>query len=199
VHLLVTAFEPFAGVPSNPTMRILAALPDRIGAAQLEKVVLPVDTRRAPEALAPRWAAGPAAAVHLGVAADRDRLSLEERAENRLKFEVADNRGLRLDDEPVDPEGPTFVSTRLPLDILGAELDRARVRWERSRSAGTFLCNQVMYASLRALPPRIPTGFIHVPPDEALADALGRPCAQPLAEQTAGILAALGVLVRSPK
>ena len=198
MHILVTAFEAFEGVPSNPTMRILADLPEQIGAVRLEKVVLPVDTRRAPEALAPRWAAGPAAAVHLGVAADRDRLSLEERAENRLKFEVADNRGAWLDDEPIEAGGPAFVDTRLPLEAIGERLGRAGVAWERSPSAGTFLCNQVMYASLRALPRGTPTGFIHVPPDEILAAELGRPCPQPLAEQTAGILTALGLLVRIP-
>lgn len=195
-HLLLTGFEPFEGVPSNPTTRILDALPEQIDGVRIEKVVLPVDTRAAPRALVAFWAAGPLAVVHLGVAADRARLSLEERAENRLDFAVADNRGARREDEPVEVGGPAYVPSRLPLDAIGEALDRAGVSWERSASAGTFLCNQVMYASLRALPAETPAGFIHVPPDEALAAALRRPCPQPLADQVAGVRATLDLLVR---
>jgi pyroglutamyl-peptidase len=198
MHILVTGFEPFEGVPSNPTMRILNALPGVIDDVRIERVVLPVDTRGAPEALAPLWAAGPAAVVHLGVAAERTCLSLEERAENRLRFPVNDNRGLRVEDEPIEVGGPTFLPSRLPLNTIAEAIGRVRVTWERSASAGTFLCNQVMYASLRALPAATPTGFIHVPPDELLAEALGQPCRQPLADQVAGIRAALDALVRTP-
>jgi len=189
--LVVTGFEPFSGVPSNPTMRILELLPDELDGIRIEKLILPVDTRAAPGLLERCWRSRPAALVHLGVAANRARLSLEARAENRLRFEVADNQGVRIDDAPIEVDGPPFVTTRLPIVAIGATLSRRGVAWERSESAGTFLCNQVMYQSLRALPPATPTGFIHVPPDEHLAEALGRPCEQPLADQVAGIVTAL--------
>lgn len=169
MHILVTGFEPFGRFSHNPSQALLARLPAAVGGLELRTATLPVDTRRVEASLAPLWAAEPAAIMHLGLAADRARLSLERVALNVLDFETADNAGVRLEDQPIEAEGPLARPSRLPLRPILAAWRSLAVPAELSSSAGTFLCNQTMYLSLAARPERCLVGFIHLPPDEVLA------------------------------
>jgi len=199
MHVLVSGFHPFRGAPSNPTMRILERLPPSVGRVALETRVLPVDTEGVRPELEAAWAAAPAAVVHLGVATVSDRIRLERRAENRLAFAVPDNRGRAPSDEPVEPGGPRFVESRLPHAAIVARWRAAQIPFACSESAGTFLCNQVLYSSLRALPAHRLVGFIHVPPDEVLARKLGRVAEFPLADSVHAVVAALEAIVEALK
>ena len=51
MRILVTGFEPFAGLSHNPSQALLALLPPRMGRAGLVTACLPVDTQQAPRAL----------------------------------------------------------------------------------------------------------------------------------------------------
>lgn len=197
--LFVTAFEPFTGVPSNPTMRIIERLPGGVRGRKVETRVLPVDTRAVASPLSRIWASSPAAVLHLGVASPSDGLRLERRAENRLAFGVPDNRGVSVSDAPIEEDGPRHVASRLPIGPIAAQWTRRGVPFTESDSAGTFLCNQVMYLSLRALNPGVPSGFVHVPPDEILATQLGRPTtdAVPLELQVAAVILALETIAEA--
>lgn len=170
-RILLTGFEAFPGVPSNPTERLVEAMPRRLGDAEVTKAILPVDTAAIGPALAALSPETFDGLVHTGVAHTRGAVGLERRAVNRLQFDVPDNRGVRPEDRPIDPSGPPERVTRLPVSALAAAFGRARVPVETSDDAGTYLCNQLMYISLGAT--RAPSGFIHVPPDEALAAQLG--------------------------
>ncbi|HJL41815.1 MAG TPA: pyroglutamyl-peptidase I [Myxococcales bacterium LLY-WYZ-16_1] len=192
MQVTVTGFEPFAGVPHNPSEAVVRALPSHVPGLPevwLRTAILPVDTIRVRPRLKELWDEQPGALIHLGVAANATTLALETRAENRLDFRVADNGGATPRQEPVEPGGPVLVGTRLPVDLIADWLDRSGVPARMSRSAGTFLCNQVMYLSLRALPASIPTGFVHLPPDETLAEALGRQAPFSSARAMDGVLA----------
>jgi pyroglutamyl-peptidase len=66
-------------------------------------------------------------------------------------------------------------------------------------SAGTFLCNEVMYAMLHHIAERnlgIPSGFIHVPqlPEQVVAAGRGRP-SMGLPTLVTGLEAAIAALV----
>lgn len=187
MHILVTGFEPFAGLAENPSAQVLSLLPPAIGRFDLVTAVLPVDTRRVREALCPLWAATPLAVVHLGLARERRHLCLERVALNLLDFQDPDNAGLRLEDTPIDPDGPFALPSRLPLRAIHAAWASAGLPSALSASAGTFLCNQAMYLSLRELPADRPTGFIHLPPDASL----------PLATQARALETALHLLAQT--
>lgn len=173
VQITVTGFEPFFGVPTNPTQALVESLPERLDPkTKLRTAVLPVDSRSVVAALRALWAERPAALIHLGVAEHRSTIDLETRAENVLDFRVPDNGGAQPESEPIEPGAPDLVGTRLPVDVIASRWERTGVPHRLSSSAGRFLCNQVMFLSLRALPRRTPTGFVHVPPDRALAQTL---------------------------
>lgn len=193
MHLLVTGFEAFGRFRHNPSEALLTRLPAAVGGFEVRTRTLPVDTRRIGAALAPLWAQAPAAVLHLGLAHERTRLSLERVALNLLDFELADNAGLRVEDQPVEPGGPLARPSRLPLRAILAAWREASVPGELSTSAGTFLCNQSLYLSLAALPERCPVGFIHLPPDETLAAEDGRDFV-PLGAQAAAVERALEVV-----
>ncbi len=197
VRILVTGFEPFAGLSHNPSSALLELLPQRLGQAKLVKATLPVDTRLAPEALSELYRRyQPDAALHLGLAAGRALLSLERLAINLLDFEIADNGGHRLRDAPILPGGPLALHTRLPIRAIQSAWAAVGIPGIVSNSAGLYLCNQVMYLALSWLPPEAPAGFVHLPPDETLA--LQKPQAfVPLQTQAQAVGIALQITLKS--
>ena len=74
---------------------------------------------------------------------------------------------------------------------------QAHISLELSLSAGSFVCNQVMYGLLHALrrQPGVAAGFIHLPPlpEQAAAHPGSRPLA--LAAQVQGLALVVDALV----
>ncbi|WP_027882201.1 pyroglutamyl-peptidase I [Meiothermus rufus] len=191
MKVLVTGFEPFAGLAHNPSQALLAHLPPRIRGTEVVSACLPVNAQQAPAALKALYQTHtPRLALHLGLAQNRPLLSLERLAVNLLDFDIPDNGGHHPKDAPILPGGPLALLSRLPLRIIQARWAQAGIPSTLSNSAGLYLCNQVMYLALSWLPPEVPAGFIHLPPDETLAAQ--RPQAYvPLKTQAQAILLAL--------
>jgi len=191
--VLVTGFEPFGGLPHNPSEALLALLPEAIGGRPLQKALLPVDTERVGEALCTLYREGPEAVLHLGLAEKRPLISVERLAVNLLDFERPDNGGRVLEDTPIVPEGPLALPARFPVKEVLRRWREAGIPGSQSLSAGSYLCNQVFYLSLYHLPEEVPVGFLHLPPDETLALQRGGPYV-PLKEQARAVAIALEAL-----
>ncbi|WP_038056869.1 pyroglutamyl-peptidase I [Thermus amyloliquefaciens] len=191
--VLITGFEPFAGMGHNPSAALLGLLPDTGKGEPLLKVVLPVDALALAQALEALYARGPRAVLHLGLAENRPLISLERFAVNLLDFERPDNRGRVLADIPVVPGGPLALEARFPLKEALRRLREAGIPAKQSLSAGSYLCNQAFYLSLFHLPPEIPVAFIHLPPDETLALERGG-AYLPLREQARAVYTLLELL-----
>jgi pyroglutamyl-peptidase len=162
--LVVTGFEPFAGLSYNPSAAVLPLLPDRLGEHPIETVVLPVDSEAIERALEPIWAKRPIAILHTGLRREAtERIYIERIALNLLDFEVQDNAGRVLRDRPVIDGGPLALEARVPVRAIMDAWRSAGISAEISTSAGTFLCNQTFYLSLSRSPCNV--GFVHVPPD----------------------------------
>jgi pyroglutamyl-peptidase len=159
------AFGPHAENASETVVRRLAADPP--AGLGLETLVLPVEYARAVGPVRDRLDAGGIRAVlHLGLAADRPTLEFERFALNWRGAESADVAGVRLDGAPIDPAGPAAYLATAPVDDLVGVCRAAGVPVRTSQHAGTFLCNQVLYqtlrlADLRGL--RLRAAFLHVP------------------------------------
>lgn len=190
--LLVTGFEPFGGMPVNPSEAVAARVhaPDGF---RLRRAILPVDTQIAPMYLVELLAdVKPAAVVLLGVAARREELCVEEIARNLLDFRVPDEAGHQPQRAPIVEGGPEHLAGRLPVSAILARWTREGIAGRASQDAGEFLCNQVFYRALHALPAAIPCGFIHLPPCERLARWAGESRVKiaspmPLAIQVQGV------------
>ena len=104
---------------------------------------------------APGGAMGPTLTILLAVARDL----------------LADNDGAQPVDEPIVAGGPAAYFSTLPLKAMLRDLRAAGVPAEVSQTAGTYVCNHVLYGLMHALrrTPRVRGGFVHIPfaPDQA--------------------------------
>ena len=197
--LLVTGFEPFGGDVINPSGELARLLHGRrIGAAQVAGAVLPCVFDTALPALMaalqqhqPRWV------LALGLAGNRSAVSVERVAINLVDARIPDNAGAQPMDQPVLTGAPAAYFTGLPAKAIVADLIGAGHRADLSYTAGSFVCNQVFYALMRALAqrPGVVGGFIHLPP--LPQQARRYPAAQPkaLSEQRAAMERVLALLV----
>ncbi len=189
----MTGFEAFGPVRKNPSEAVLALLPDQVEGHTLSTAILPVDAVRIAPKLQALYAGGFDLVIHTGVARERSYFSLEELAHNHLNFDLPDNAGRTLQGQPIEPQGPPTLRTRLPIEAIRGAWDQLGVAQQRSEDAGTYLCNQTFYLALHWLEENIPAGFIHLPPDEHMApDGPHVPLAVQAKVVIAAVRAALG-------
>lgn len=164
--LLVTGFEPFGSYDRNPSEMIARRLDGAtIGSHRVIGITLPVAVASAPDLLCDAIERlEPAAVLSLGLANGRSGLSMERVGINVLDFPMPDNGGTQPVDEPVVPDGPAAYFTTLPARTILDAWRSAGIPGSLSDSAGTYLCNQVMYLGLHiASRAGHPSGFIHLP------------------------------------
>ncbi|MGE0527010.1 MAG: pyroglutamyl-peptidase I [Bdellovibrionales bacterium] len=160
---LVTAFGPFAGAQSNSSQIALEALRRKEWKGRVEfHGPVPVSFSGAwPDVLcALEQKPHVEGLLALGQAEGRERISLERVALNWKDARIADNAGAIPPQEPVEPGEADVRWSSVPWERL-----EPSPYWTRSYSAGTFVCNTLMYQSLgwaRAHGTRM-AGFVHIP------------------------------------
>ena len=182
---LVTGFEPFAGSSLNPSQLIVEVLAAKPGAAEHIFEVLPVEYQLAGERLGALINQHkPHTVICIGQAEGRASISIETRAQNLDHANLADNSGETRTGSHISPDGPSELSTTLPVHALLAQLGSAGIPAVSSTSAGTFVCNHIFYVMQQQLEgSTVRSGFIHVPlvPEQA-SEFVDQPT-MPLAEQ----------------
>ena len=173
MKILVTAFEPFNGREINPSQLILGQLQAPEGVT-LIKELLPVEFKRTTNILQKCLQQHmPDVVISLGQAGNRPEISVERVAINLKnvrssdgKKDIADNAGDMPVDEPIVKDAPTAYFSKLPVRELVSVIQEAGVKAAVSYSAGTYVCNYVMYTVLHEVSTKYPemkAGFIHVP------------------------------------
>lgn len=179
MNLLLTGFEPFGGAEINPSEQVARVLDGSvIAGCQVVSCILPVDRAAGPRALLDAVAArNPRAVVCLGEHSGLARVAVERVAVNLLDFRIADNAGEVVTDQPVFPGGPAAYFATLPVRAIHQAVTAMGIPCELSLSAGSFLCNQVMYTLLHhaASSPGLLGGFIHLPALPSQAAKASRP------------------------
>ena len=167
MKILVTAFEPFDKEPINPTMMMLERLSSDFGGHEIIKQVLPTTFGESAEIALARIAEfEPDAVLCLGQAGGRAAMTLERVAINVNDATIPDNAGAQPVDEPVVPDGPVAYFSTLPNKAIVSAMREAGIPAAISNSAGTYVCNQILYAVLHfiaenSLPAK--AGFMHAP------------------------------------
>lgn len=195
--VLITAFEPFEGEAVNPSWEAVRQLDGRvIGGARIAARQLPVVFGQALERLwqamdeiQPQWI------IAVGQAGGRSDFSVERVAINVDDARIPDNRNNQPVDEPVINEGPAAYFSTLPIKAIVAAVREAGIPASVSQTAGTFVCNHVMYGLLHRLHTRenpARGGFIHIPylPEQAV----NHPGAPSMA--AASVIRALEIAIR---
>lgn len=172
--VLLTSFEPFGGEKINPSQEAVmsAGSPDGI---ELIKAVLPVEWGSSAEKLICEWEkARPDAVLMTGLAGGSDKIRIERVAINLCgAIKDGKNRYPSGGDLPceasIDADLPdAFFSTFDFTSILDG-LKTENIPATYSFSAGTYICNYVLFTALAKNykeKTNLPIGFIHVPYSE---------------------------------
>lgn len=185
MKLIITAFEPFGGESVNPAQLAVQALPENIAGAALHRLVLPVSFGHCFEPL--RRAlheCRPDAVLCIGQAGGRFQITPERVAINCMDARIADNDGVQPQDQPVVPGGPAAYFSTLPLRGIEHALLQSNIPAGISNTAGTYVCNALMYQLLHECAlhmPQVMAGFIHMP--YMTAQVLQRPATPSLSPE----------------
>ena len=179
MKLMYTGFEPFGGETTNPSWEAVRLLPDQIGGAEVLKLELPTAFVEGPKKLMEALEAHRLdAVICVGQAGGRHAVTPEYVAINYMDARIPDKAGDQPKDVRIDEGGPAAYITGLPVRRI-VEKCRARgIPAQVSYTAGTYVCNALMYHLLHAVErdyPHMLAGFIHVPCSNAQAAAQVRP------------------------
>lgn len=200
--VLLTGFEPFDGEAVNPSWEVVQQLDGTMIAGQ------PVTARQLPcvfgEALSALDAAiedlQPKLVIAVGQAGGRVDISVERVAINVDDARIPDNKGQQPIDTPIVDGGPAAWFSTLPIKAIVSALRDRGIPASVSQTAGTFVCNHVMYGLLHRLQGQaeVRGGFIHIPwlPAQAAAHP-GEP-SMAIATVREALETAIAVALRQP-
>jgi pyroglutamyl-peptidase len=173
VKVLITGFNPFGGDLSNPALEAVKRLPRELNAStlmgriELIKVELPTEFYTASRLLKDEIERNiPDVVLCVGQAGGRAGITLEKVAINLNDARIPDNLMQQPIDEAIDPNGPTAYFTNLPIKAMVESMRVQGIPASVSYSAGTFVCNHVMYELMNIIASKgltIKGGFMHVP------------------------------------
>ncbi len=199
MKILLAAFDPFGGEKINPALEAVKQVPDIIEGYTVSKVEIPTVFHRSIEVLRERihWE-DPEIILVIGQAGGRSEISIERVGINIDDARIPDNQENQPIDEKINPTGPAAYFSNLPIKAMAEEIRQAGIPAGVSNSAGTFVCNHILYG----LMDHIHTehrgsrgGFIHVPyiPSQ-VTDKKGQP-SMALSDMVKAIEAALRAAV----
>ena len=167
MKILVTGFDPFGGETVNPAYEAVKLLPDTIGGAQIFKLEIPtVFSLSGPAVEEGIKKYQPDVVLCVGQAGGRASISVEKVAINLVDARIPDNNREQPLDEPLQADGPAAYFSTLPVKFIVQHVKDAGLPCYLSFTAGTYVCNSIMYNVLYMCEKRYPgirAGFIHVP------------------------------------
>lgn len=201
MKVLVTGFDPFGGEPINPAWEAVKAMKDTIAGAEIIKMQIPTVVGKSIEKIHQKMKElQPDLVISVGQAGGRFGVTPERVAINVTDARIPDNEGNQPIDEPIFSDGPAAYFSNLPVKAMVQAIKDAGYPSVLSNSAGTYICNHVMYGILYYIEKEFPNvrgGFIHVP--YAPSQVVNKPStpSMALADITASLEAAVAAAVSS--
>ncbi|MCR4945032.1 MAG: pyroglutamyl-peptidase I [Clostridium sp.] len=167
MKILITGFDPFGGESINPALEAVKKLPDTIEGAEVIKLEIPTVFRKSLEKIEENIKKhNPDVVISIGQAGGRFGITPERVAINVDDARIPDNETNQPIDLPIFEDGDTAYFSTLPIKAMVKEMQENGIPSSVSNTAGTFVCNHVMYGVLYMTSnryPNIKAGFIHVP------------------------------------
>ena len=199
MKLLLTAFDPFGGDKVNPALEAVKLVSEKVGNVEVVKLEVPTVFRKSIATVAAAIAKEkPDAVLCIGQAGGRYDITPERVAINLDDARIKDNEGNQPIDLPIYGDGAPAYFSDLPIKAMVQHIREAGLPASVSNTAGTFVCNHLMYGVLYTLAkeyPGVRGGFMHVPfiPEQVV----GRPAPAPsmnLKDIAHGIEAAIAAI-----
>lgn len=199
MKILLTGFDPFGGEEVNPSLEAVKHVTAPSGAELIKLEVPTVFGASIDAVLKAMRQHRPDAVVCVGQAAGRAGITPERVAINIADASLPDNAGNQPCDEPIYPDGDAAYFSTLPVKAMVAAIQAAGLPASLSNTAGTFVCNQLLYGVLYHIKKEFPNtlgGFLHVPCLPEQAKRMGKELPTlPLTDIVSALEAALTVLV----
>lgn len=167
MKVLITGFDAFGGESINPALEAVKLLPENISGAEVIKLEIPTVFRKSlakiEEAIEKH---NPDIVISVGQAGGRFGVTPERVAINIDDARIEDNEGNQPLDIAIYEDGEPAYFSNLPIKAMVNEIKEGGLPASVSNTAGTFVCNHVMYGLLYLVDKKYPNmkaGFIHVP------------------------------------
>lgn len=199
MKILLTAFDPFGGEKINPALEAVKLVKAENLTAELIKLEVPTvfhkSIKTVQEAMRKHK---PDAVLCVGQAGGRFQLTPERVAINLDDARIPDNEGQQPVDEPIFADGADAYFASLPIKAMVESIKAENLPAAVSNTAGTFVCNHLMYGVLYTIAKEFPQcrgGFIHVPFIPAqVVDKANTPCLS-LNDIARGLTASLQAII----
>lgn len=175
MKFLITGFDPFGTEKINPALEAVKKLPDTVAGAEVVKLEIPTvfgkSVEKIQEAIEKH---DPDVIISIGQAGGRAGITPERVAVNIDDARIEDNDGNQPVDITIHKDGENAYFSNLPIKAMVKEMNENGIPGSVSNTAGTFVCNHVMYGILYMIDKKYPNkkgGFIHVPyiPQQAIS------------------------------
>ena len=167
MKVLITGFDKFGGESINPSSLCVNSLPDVIDNIEIKKVTLPTVFKDSSSVLEGNIKSfSPNIVICVGQAGGRSKITPERIAINIDDARIPDNIGNSPIDEAIRKDGENAYFSTLPIKAIVDKLNKNNIPSTISNTAGTFVCNHIMYEALYLTSKKylnIKAGFIHIP------------------------------------
>ncbi len=203
MKVLLTGFDPFGGDKVNPATEAVKRVSDNVNGVEVVKIEVPTVFHKSIDVVAKTIEeVKPDAVLCIGQAGGRAELTPERVAINLDDARIADNEGNQPIDVKIFEDGEPAYFATLPIKAMVASMRNAGIPASVSNTAGTFVCNHLMYGVLYTLAKKYPGvrgGFMHVPfiPEQVINRANTPSMA--LADIVKGIEAAITAIAENDK
>ncbi|MCW6679349.1 pyroglutamyl-peptidase I [Anaerococcus sp. NML200574] len=173
MDILLTGFDAFGDEKINPASLVLEKIPKIIGDAKIHKLIIPTVFGKSASLIEEKIEEiRPDIIISLGQAGGRSHITVERVAINIDDASIDDNEGNRPIDRIIREDGEPAYFATIPIKAIINKLQESNIPASISNTAGTYVCNHVMYQDLYLANKykNIRAGFIHLPflPDQVV-------------------------------
>ena len=199
MKLLLTAFDPFGGERINPALEAVKKVSRKSENIEVTKLEVPTVFRKSIDLVKSEMERlQPDFVLCIGQAGGRFDVTPERVAINIDDARIPDNEGNQPLSTAIFEDGENAYFSNLPVKAMVQAIREAGLPSSISNTAGTFVCNHLMYGVLYHINksyPKMRGGFIHVPyiPEQVANQASSVPYMS-LADITRALEAAIGAI-----
>lgn len=203
MKILLTGFDPFGEDSINPALEAVKLCQTDNLDAEIIKLEVPTVFHKSIETVAKAMDEHqPDAVLCIGQAGGRFDLSMERVGINLDDASIKDNEGNQPIDETIFEDGENAYFSNLPIKAIVEEIKSIGLPASISNTAGTFVCNHLLYGVLYTIAKKYPNcrgGFMHVPflPEQVVEMNRRNTAFMSMQEIARGINAALKAIIEN--